>query len=180
MWAAPTAPTTRPQRREIYQEHARRLVGAGMPILAFAAPQRLEQVRQEQIKHKQNPRYDGTCRRLDPDEAAAARGCRRAACHPLQDAREKARSPSTTSCAARSPSKTATWTTIILVKSDGLALYHLAAMVDDHLMEITHVIRGSEWLSTFPLHAHIIRAFGWESRISSTCRSSSSRAAKAR
>jgi glutamyl-tRNA synthetase len=50
----------------------------------------------------------------------------------------------------------------IIVKSDGLALYHLAAMVDDRLMDITHVIRGSEWLSTFPLHAHIIRAFGWE------------------
>jgi glutamyl-tRNA synthetase len=49
----------------------------------------------------------------------------------------------------------------IIVKSDGLALYHLAAMVDDHLMGITHVIRGSEWLSTFPLHAHILRAFGW-------------------
>jgi glutamyl-tRNA synthetase len=50
----------------------------------------------------------------------------------------------------------------ILVKSDGLALYHLAAMVDDHLMDISHVIRGSEWLSTFALHAHIIRAFGWQ------------------
>ena len=50
----------------------------------------------------------------------------------------------------------------VLVKSDGWALYHLAAMVDDHLMKITHVIRGSEWLSTFPLHVHIVRAFGWE------------------
>ena len=50
----------------------------------------------------------------------------------------------------------------ILVKSDGLALYHLASMVDDHLMEITHVVRGSEWLPTFPLHAMIYRAFGWE------------------
>ena len=50
----------------------------------------------------------------------------------------------------------------IIVKSDGLALYHLAAMVDDHLMGITHVIRGAEWLPTFPLHAHIIRAFQWE------------------
>jgi glutamyl-tRNA synthetase len=51
---------------------------------------------------------------------------------------------------------------MILVKSDGLALYHLAAMVDDHLMGVTHVIRGSEWLSTFPLHGHILQAFGWE------------------
>ena len=49
----------------------------------------------------------------------------------------------------------------ILVKSDGWALYHLAAMVDDHEMKITHVIRGSEWLPTFPLHALIIRAMGW-------------------
>jgi len=50
----------------------------------------------------------------------------------------------------------------VIVRSDGLALYHLAAMVDDHLMSITHVIRGSEWLSTLPLHAHILRAFGWQ------------------
>jgi len=50
----------------------------------------------------------------------------------------------------------------ILIKSDGLAVYHLAAIADDHLMKITHVLRGSEWLPTFPLHVHIIRAFGWE------------------
>ena len=50
----------------------------------------------------------------------------------------------------------------IIVKSDGLAVYHLAAMVDDHLMRITHIIRGSEWLPTFPLHVHIMRALGWE------------------
>jgi len=50
----------------------------------------------------------------------------------------------------------------VLLKSDGLPTYHMAAMIDDHLMEITHVIRGSEWLSTFPLHVNIIRAFGWE------------------
>ena len=50
----------------------------------------------------------------------------------------------------------------VLIKSDGLPTYHMAAMIDDHVMEITHVIRGSEWLSTFPLHVNIIRAFGWE------------------
>jgi glutamyl-tRNA synthetase len=50
----------------------------------------------------------------------------------------------------------------VLLKSDGLPTYHMAAMIDDHLMEITHVIRGSEWLSTFPLHVNILRAFGWE------------------
>jgi glutamyl-tRNA synthetase len=50
----------------------------------------------------------------------------------------------------------------ILIKTDGWALYHLAATVDDHLMQITHVLRGSEWLPTFPLHALIHRAYGWQ------------------
>jgi glutamyl-tRNA synthetase len=50
----------------------------------------------------------------------------------------------------------------VLLKSDGLPTYHLAAMADDHDMQITHVLRGSEWLGTFPLHVQIIRAFGWE------------------
>jgi glutamyl-tRNA synthetase len=50
----------------------------------------------------------------------------------------------------------------VIVTSSGGPTYHLAAMVDDHLMNITHVIRGSEWLSTFPLHVNILRAFGWD------------------
>jgi glutamyl-tRNA synthetase len=50
----------------------------------------------------------------------------------------------------------------VLLKSDGLPTYHLAAMVDDHMMEITHVLRGAEWLSTFPLHVNVVRAFGWD------------------
>ncbi len=53
----------------------------------------------------------------------------------------------------------------ILVKSNGLPVYHLAVVVDDHLMNITHVIRTSEWLPTFPLHGHIYNAFGWEQPI---------------
>ena len=50
----------------------------------------------------------------------------------------------------------------VILKSDGLPTYHLAAMVDDHHMQITHVLRGAEWLSTFPLHVNVVRAFGWE------------------
>ena len=53
----------------------------------------------------------------------------------------------------------------ILVKSDGLPVYHLAVVVDDHLMGITHALRTSEWLPTFPLHGHIYNAFGWEQPI---------------
>ena len=50
----------------------------------------------------------------------------------------------------------------VLVKSNGLPVYHLAVVIDDHLMEITHAIRTSEWLPTFPLHCHLYQALGWE------------------
>src|SRR6266699_2229896 len=50
----------------------------------------------------------------------------------------------------------------IMLKSDGYALYHLAHLVDDHLMGITHVLRGDEWISSAPLHVQIYKAFGWQ------------------
>src|SRR5690606_37135878 len=50
----------------------------------------------------------------------------------------------------------------VLLKSDGYATYHLAAMVDDHLMGISHVTRGEEWIPSFPLHLLIYEAFGWD------------------
>ena len=76
--------------------------------------------------------------------------------------RRKERRRHTTCCAAILLSRTRTSTIYVLLKSDGLPTYHLAAMVDDHLMQITHVMRGAEWLSTFPLHVNVVRAFGWE------------------
>lgn len=157
----PYGPYRQSERRAIYHEHAWKLVEMGKAFPCFCTPERLEKVRQEQMKNKQNPRYDGTCRALDPAEAR-----RRA------DAGEKyvirfkmpkegsitttdlLRGPITTENSALDDS--------VLLKSDGLPTYHLAAMVDDHLMDITHVIRGSEWLPSMPLHIHVIRAFGWD------------------
>ena len=51
----------------------------------------------------------------------------------------------------------------VLFKSDGMPTYHLANIVDDHLMEISHVIRGEEWLPSLPLHIMLYRSFGWDS-----------------
>ncbi len=58
----------------------------------------------------------------------------------------------------------------VLLKSDGFPTYHLANVVDDHLMGITHVVRAEEWLSSLPKHVELYRGFGWESRSSATCR----------
>ncbi|MBE3120559.1 MAG: glutamate--tRNA ligase [Candidatus Atribacteria bacterium] len=157
----PCGPYRQTERREIYHKYAWKLVELGHAFPCFCTPDRLDKVRQEQMKNKQNPRYDGACRNLNPDE-----GRRRAASGEKYVIRFKMpkegsitttdflRGPSTTENSALDDS--------VLLKSDGLPTYHLAAMVDDHLMEITHVIRGSEWLPSLPLHTHIIRAFGWE------------------
>ncbi len=160
----PHAPYHQSQRKAIYLAHARQLVEMGHAYYCFCSPERLARLRQEQQQRKEAPRYDGLCRRLDPAEAL-----RRVAAGEAHVIRFKV--PAEGSITVHDllrgdiTVENSAIDDYILVKSDGLALYHLAAMVDDHLMGITHVIRGSEWLSTFPLHAHIIRAFGWQEPI---------------
>jgi glutamyl-tRNA synthetase len=157
----PHAPYSQLARKEIYLKHAQQLLDSGHAYRCFCTPQRLQQVREAQQKRKEPPRYDGTCRRRDPKEAQA----RAAAGEPFTIRFKTPREGVTTVRDRLRGEITVENSAIddyILVKSDGLALYHLAAMVDDHLMGITHVFRGQEWLGTFPLHALIVRAFGWQ------------------
>ena len=156
----PHAPYNQLARKEIYLKYAQQLLDSGHAYRCFCTPQRLQQVREAQQKRKEPPQYDGTCRRLDPAEAAgrAARG------EPFTIRFKTPKEGVTTVRDYLRGEITVENQAIddyIIVKSDGLALYHLAAMVDDHLMGITHVFRGVEWLGTFPLHALILRAFGW-------------------
>ena len=154
-------PYRQTDRREIYQTHAKTLVNGGHAYPCFCAPDRLEKVRQEQMKRKENPHYDGTCRDLDPDESA-----RRVANGEKYVVRFKMPHEGTTTAHDHLRGDIVTenkqLNDYVLLKTDGLPTYHLAAMVDDHEMGITHVLRGSEWLGTFPLHVNIVRAFGWE------------------
>lgn len=149
------------ERREIYQSHAKILVAKGNAYPCFCTSERLEKVRQEQMKRKENPHYDGTCRVIDPDEAA-----RRIARGEKYVIRFKMPHEGTTTAHDHLRGDIFTenqqLNDYVLIKSDGLPTYHLAAIVDDHVMGITHVLRGAEWLSTFPLHVNIVRAFGWE------------------
>ncbi len=158
---SPNGPYRQSQRKQIYQEYAHTLIERGQAYYCFCAPQRLEQVRQEQQARKESPHYDRTCRRLDPQDAS-----RRAAGGEAHVIRFKTPEGGTTTVSDLLRGEITVENRVlddyILVKSDGLALYHLAAAVDDHLMGITHVIRGSEWLPTFPLHGLIHRAFGWQ------------------
>lgn len=154
-------PYRQSERKEIYQEYAQELVSKGMAYPCFCTPQRLEQMREMQRKAGQHPHYDGACRNIPPTDAAS-----RIAAGDKHVIRFKMPHEGSIVCHDLLRGdiliENRTLDDYILVKSDGLALYHLAAMVDDHLMKISHVIRGSEWLSTFPLHIHIHRAFGWQ------------------
>jgi glutamyl-tRNA synthetase len=155
-------PYRQTERREIYQHYAKILVGQGNAYPCFCTPERLDQMRKEQEARKvDRVKYDGLCRRLDPAEAA-----HRIAAGEKYTIRFKM--PQEGSTTARDHLRGDIVTEnkylddYVVLKSDGLPTYHLAAMVDDHEMQITHVLRGSEWLSTFPLHVNIVRAFGWE------------------
>ncbi|MBI1855565.1 MAG: glutamate--tRNA ligase [Chloroflexi bacterium] len=154
-------PYRQTERRDLYTQHAKMLVDNGHAYPCFCTPDRLEKVRQEQQKRKETTRYDGTCRKLSSDEAA-----RRIAGGEKYVIRFKM--PFEGSTTARDLLRgdivieNKNLDDSVILKTDGLPTYHLAAMVDDHLMQITHVLRGSEWLGTFPLHVNIVRAFGWD------------------
>jgi glutamyl-tRNA synthetase len=157
----PSGPYRQTERRAIYTEYAWKLVDLGYAFPCFCTPERLNKVRQEQLKNKQNPRYDGTCRNLDPDDAR--RRAKAEERHVIRFRMPKEGSITTTDLLrGEIVTENGALDDSVLLKSDGLPTYHLAAMVDDHLMEISHVIRGSEWLPSMPLHAHVIRAFGWQ------------------
>jgi len=157
----PYGPYRQSERKEIYLSYAQNLVESGHAYYCFCKPDRLSKVREEQQKRKEAPHYDGTCRSLSIEEAK-----RRIVSGESYVIRFKTPKEGSTTVTdllrGEITVENRTLDDYILVKSDGWALYHLAAMVDDHLMKITHVIRGSEWLPSLPLHSLILRALGWQ------------------
>jgi glutamyl-tRNA synthetase len=157
----PEGPYRQSDRKAVYQDYAHQLIEMDKAFYCFCSQQELEAVRQRQQQNKEAVRYSGVCRSIPREEAEerVARGERHVIRFKMPPegsitVHDRLRGDITV--------ENKNLDDYILVKSDGLALYHLAAMVDDHLMKITHVIRGAEWLSTFPLHMHIIRSFDWE------------------
>ncbi|MFW6158397.1 MAG: glutamate--tRNA ligase [Planctomycetota bacterium] len=160
----PYGPYRQSQRSEIYQEHARKLVEEGHAYYCFCTPERLARMRKDQQKRKQPPMYDGTCRDLPPDEV---------------ERRLDAGEPAVVRLKVPRDGETAYVDLVrkkgepvvfqnrhiddqVLLKSDGFPTYHLANVVDDHLMRITHVIRAEEWVNSTPKHILLYQAFGWD------------------
>jgi glutamyl-tRNA synthetase len=156
-------PYVQSQRFEVYAKYARKLTGRNLAYYCFCSVERLEQMRKErEAAHAPETGYDRHCRNMDPEEARH---------------RAEAGEP----CTIRLKIPLGEYTRFhdhilgdiewknddinpdpVLLKSDGFPTYHLANVVDDHLMGITHVLRAQEWLSSTPLHIIMYRAFGWE------------------
>jgi glutamyl-tRNA synthetase len=156
----PHAPYRQTERKAIYLEYAEKLVDSGHAFYCFCSGEELTAAREAQQKAGQQTRYPGTCRDLDAEAAKA-----RVIAGDDHVIRFKMPLEGSTTVVDRVRGEITfenkNLDDYIIVRTDGLALYHLAAMVDDHLMDITHVFRGEEWISTFPLHVRIYEAFGW-------------------
>jgi glutamyl-tRNA synthetase len=149
------------QRLELYREAAERLVAQGDAYYCYCSPQRLEEMRAEQAKRKQPPGYDRHCRNLSQEEKSLkeAEGI-------TPVVRFKTPLSGQTRFTDLIRSEVVfdhnTLDDFVLLKSDGYPTYHLASIVDDHRMEISHVLRAEEWLSSTPRHLLLYQALGFE------------------
>jgi len=157
------SPYVQSQRLDLYRQHAGNLVDQGRAYYCFCDSDRLERVREEQATAKvSNMGYDRHCRSLSSDEVATKRT---AGCPHVIRLAVPLNGTTTFSDALLGDIE---WKNTdinpdpVLLKSDGFPTYHLANVVDDHLMEITHVMRAQEWIPSTPLHVILYTAFGWQ------------------
>jgi len=158
----PYGPYRQSERSSIYREHAEALVAKGAAYPCFCTPDRLAALREEQKARKAAVMgYDGLCRRLAPSEAVRRRA--QGEPHVIRLAMPED-DFMVVSDLLRGDVRfeRPQMDDQVLLKSDGFPTYHLANVVDDHLMRISHVVRAEEWLSSLPKHVQLYRSFGWE------------------
>ncbi len=157
----PYTPYRQSDRLPMYKKYAEELVEKGHAYYCFCTSTRLEEMRKGQEENHQPPMYDGLCKKI-----------------PLQEAKTRVANGEKYVIRLNVPdSGTTTFHDLIrgdisfentliddqvLLKSDGFPTYHLGVVVDDHIMEISHIIRGEEWISSTPKHILLYQFFGWE------------------
>lgn len=157
----PYGPYRQSERFSIYKDYAYQLLESGKAYKCFCTAEDLEEMRQIAAKQGGRQGYDRRCRNLSAEEIKQR-----------EDEGKpyviRLRMPLKGECVYEDLIKgriTFPWADVddqVLLKSDGFPTYHLANVVDDHLMKITHVIRGDEWMSSTPKHVYLYEAFGWE------------------
>ncbi|WP_461482722.1 glutamate--tRNA ligase [Porticoccus sp.] len=157
----PYGPYRQSERMDIYHRQVMELVDNGHAFYCFATPEELDEMRKEQMARGETPKYDGRGLALSSEEVS-----RRLANGEPHVIRMKV--PEEGVCAFQDMLRgeiEIPWFQVdmqVLLKADGMPTYHLANVVDDHLMAITHVIRGEEWINSAPKHILLYQYFGWE------------------
>lgn len=157
----PKGPYRQSERQSLHAEHALSLVDTGKAYRCFCTADRLDEVRKKQREAGQTTGYDRHCRGLPKAEADRLVSARTPFVIRLKMPTEGV---TVIHDELRGPVEfdNARIDDQVLLKSDGFPTYHLANVVDDHLMEISHVIRAEEWISSTPKHVVLYRAFGWD------------------
>lgn len=157
----PYGPYRQSDRKDIYRPYVDRIVEAGHGFKCFCTPERLEQMREAQRAAGKQPKYDGLCLHLSAEEVT-----RRVEAGEPHVVRMKIPTEGTCKFVDGVYGEVEIpWEAVdmqVLLKADGMPTYHLANVVDDHLMKITHVARGEEWLASVPKHILLYRYLGLE------------------
>ena len=155
-------PYVQSQRTDLYREHAERLIAGGAAYRCFCTPERLSQLRITQEKEKLPLGYDRHCRSLPPEEEKRLLDSKAPYIIrlriPLGEGEKVVFEDHIRGAIEYS---TSVLDDLVLLKSDGFPTYHLANVVDDHFMKITHVLRGDEWIASTPRHILLYKALGW-------------------
>ncbi|MCB9802630.1 glutamate--tRNA ligase [Candidatus Nomurabacteria bacterium] len=157
-------PMIQSKRIKIYQEAAKNLVAEKKAYYCFCSAERLENLRESQQAKKQMPRYDRHCLNLSPEEIEEklAKGEK----HVIRFYVPSEKKTEVNDLVyGKITVNNLDLDDFIILKSDGFPTYHLANIIDDHEMQISHAIRGEEWLPSLPKHYLLYQAFGWENAI---------------
>lgn len=154
-------PYIQSQRLDMYKKYAEQLVSEKKAYYCFCTTERLEKLRDSQREQKIPPKYDSHCKSLSADEIKQRIESNEP--HVIRLAVPQNREITFTDLIRGDISfNSSTVDDQVLLKSDGYPTYHMAVVVDDHLMDITHIMRGEEWISSTPKHILLYQAFGWE------------------
>ena len=157
----PHGPYHQSQRKDIYKKHVDILLEKQHAFHCFCSTERLTALRRQQMQDKTQPGYDGHCMHLSVDEVSERLAAKEPSVIRMKVPREG-------TCKFDDMLRGEVeidWTQVdmqILMKGDGMPTYHLANVVDDHLMEISHVIRGEEWINSAPKHQLLYKYFDWD------------------
>lgn len=157
----PYGPYRQSERLDIYKKHAEELIAKGHAYYCFCTPDRLNEMRKKQESEHKPPMYDGLCKSLNPVESK--KRVDNGEKHVIRlNVPDDGVTSFTDLIRGEISFENVLLDDQVILKSDGFPTYHLGVVVDDHIMQVSHIIRGEEWISSTPKHILLYQFFGWD------------------